>query len=193
MARLTSHHLTANTRPAKIQFKHDRATMDDPATTVMTDFARRHAISIRSDQTLREAETVMISAGIRFLLVLNLEGRLDGLLSYRDISGQKATAAAVRENIRHDELAVSSVMTPLAEVEALDFNQLKKANIRELVEHMRNSGRQHALVTETDKSGHTHVRGMFSIVRIGRQLGVNIESGERARSFSEVEQLLAHA
>lgn len=197
MTRLVTHPLPAGTRPAQREFSRVRATMDDLATTVMTDFTRRRAITAPGEATLKEAENRMISAGVRMLIVVNDKGTIIGLLTYRDIVGQKATAAAVREGTRHKELTVSAVMTPLGEIETLHFVDVDKANIRELVEHMHKSGRQHALVTETDKAGilepgMVRVRGMFSIVRIGRQLGISLEAGAHARSFSEIERMLAH-
>lgn len=175
------------------EFAYKRITMDDPATTAMTDFAHHRAISATPDTTLAAASALMKSAGVRLLLVMNKEGSVEGVLSYRDIVGQKATAAAVREDIAHEKLAISQVMTALPDVEALDYADVGKANVLELVTLMQKSGRQHALVTETDKKGKVRVRGMFSITQIGRQLGIHIEAGERAQSFSEIERLIAAA
>lgn len=193
MTRLVTHRLPSGTRPAQRKRSHAPVTMEDLATKVMTDFTQRPAITIRDEALLKTAESLMISVGLRLLLVLNEKHTIVGLLSYRDIVGQRSTMAAVREGIRHQELTVSHVMTRLADIETLDFAQVEKANIEELIEHMRQSGRQHALVAETGKDGQVRVRGLFSIVRIGRQLGADIQSGERAHSFSEIEQLLTHA
>jgi CBS domain-containing protein len=193
MTRLTTHFLGAGTRPAVPEFAYKRITMEDPATAAMTDFSRHKAITAVPNTTLSTATALMKSVGVRLLLVVNGEGGVEGVLSYRDIIGQKATAAAVRESVPHNKLVISEVMTALPNVEALDYSEVGKANVLELVTLMRERGRQHALVTETDKKGNVSVRGMFSITRIGRQLGIHIEAGERAQSFSEIEQLIAAA
>lgn len=191
MTKLTTHLLPAGTRTAVPEADYKQVAMDDSATEVMTDFSRRRAITTASITTLATAEKLMKLAGVRLLLVVNGGSTIVGVLSYRDIAGQKATAASVREGVAHNELAVSEVMTTLANIEALDYAAVKKATVLELVTLMRERGRQHALVTQTGKSGNVTVRGMFSTTRIGRQLGINVEAGERAQSFSEIEQLIA--
>jgi CBS domain-containing protein len=167
--------------------------MEEPATTVMTDLARQRAITVRPEESLENAERLMISASVRLLLVVDRAGAIIGVLSYRDIVGQRATATAVREGVEHDALPISEIMTTLSEVEALDYAAVNKASVLELVRLMRERGRQHALVIETDAAGTVIVRGIFSITQIGQQLGVNIESGERVQSFSEIERLIAAA
>ncbi len=193
MTRLTTHPLPAGVKPAQPEYAYARATMEDPATAVMTDLTCHRAVIANPGENLEHAERRMISLGVRLLLVLDREGAVIGVLSYRDIVGQKATAEAVREGVRRQELAVSAVMTPLAEVEALDYATVKKASVLDLVRLMHERGRQHALVTEANAGGKAVVRGIFSITQIGRQLGVTIEAGERAQSFSEIEQLIAAA
>lgn len=171
MTRLTTHSLPAGTQLVQPDYVHAPATMDDPATAVMTDLTRHRAIIAQPGETLDDAERRMISVGVRLLLVLDRDGAVTGVLSHRDIVGQKATAEAVREGVGHKTLAVSAVMTPLAEVEALDYAAVKKASVLELVKLMRERGRQHALVTESDAAGKVVVRGIFSITQIGQQLG----------------------
>lgn len=191
MKRLETHPLPPGTHPTRPKFAYTRAAMDDPATTVMTDLAHHHAITTQRDETLFAAERLMRSAGVRLLLVVDRAGAVTGLLTYRDIAGQRATAAAARERVGHGELAVSSVMTPLEEIEALDYAAVRKARVLDLAKLMHERGRQHALATETDSSGGVTVRGIFSITQVGRQLGINIESNGHAQSFSEIERLIA--
>ncbi|MGH8161661.1 MAG: CBS domain-containing protein [Gammaproteobacteria bacterium] len=193
MTRLTTHPLPAGAKPAQPEYVYARATMEDPATAVMTDLARHRAVIAHPGEALEHAERRMISVGVRLLLVVDREGSVVGVLSHRDIVGQKATAEAVREGVSHQALAVSAVMTPLAEVEALDYAAVKKASVLDLVRLMHERGRQHALATETDAEGKMVVRGIFSITQIGRQLGITIEAGERVQSFSEIEHLIAAA
>lgn len=193
MTDLAIHRLPPGTPPAEPEFPYPSATMDDPALAVMTDLTRRRAITCRGDETLRAAERLMISAGVRLLLVVDGKGALVGLLSYRDIIGERATAAAAREGLRHDELGVSAVMTPAAEVETLDYAAVAHARVRDVVRLMHERGRQHALVTETLGKDRVRVRGIFSITQIGRQLGIRIEASGLVQSFAELERLIAHA
>lgn len=165
---------------------------EDPALTVMTDLHHRRAVTIPPGETIEFAEKLMIGAGVRLLLVVTARGDLAGLITYRDLHGEKALAAAAREKTRHNALTVAEVMTPASRIETIPFADLKHARVRDIVELLREHGRQHALVTEAAADGKAvTVRGIFSITQIGRQLGVAIESGERAQSFAEIEHVIA--
>jgi hypothetical protein len=81
-------------------------------------------------------------------------------------------------------------MTPAPRLEALDFRDVRAAKVGHVVATLRQSGRQHALVTDPDG----RIRGIFSATQIARQLGVDAQSvnpTEIAQTFSEIEALLA--
>lgn len=165
---------------------------DDPALTVMTDLHQRRAVTIVPDETIEFAEKLMMGAGVRMLLVVNTRRTLAGLITYRDLHGEMALAAAAREKTPHDALTVAQVMTRASHIETIPLADLSHARVRDVVELLRDHGRQHALVTEANSEQNTvTVRGIFSITQIGRQLGVAIEAGERAQSFAEIEHVIA--
>lgn len=169
-----------------------RCGPDDPALAVMTDLHHRRAVTIPPGETIEFAERLMIGAGVRLLLVVAARGDLAGLITYRDLHGEKALTAAARDKARHDALTVAQVMTPASQIETIPFTGLERARVRDIVELLREHGRQHTLVTESAEDGKSvTVRGIFSITQIGRQLGVAIESGERAQSFAEIEHVIA--
>jgi hypothetical protein len=56
---------------------------------------------------------------------------------------------------------------------------------------LKKAGRQHAVVVERDARGRQLVRGLFSATQVARQLGVAIQTSEVARTFSEIEAMLA--
>lgn len=165
---------------------------DDPALTVMTDLHHCRAVTVSPEERIEFAEKLMIDAGVRLLLVVAARGELAGLITYRDLRGERALTAAARDKARHDALTVAQVMTPASRIETIAFSELKHAHVRDIVELLREHGRQHTLVTESTADGKSvTVRGIFSITQIGRQLGVAIESGARAQSFAEIEHVIA--
>jgi hypothetical protein len=56
---------------------------------------------------------------------------------------------------------------------------------------MKRHGRQHALVAETTDKGMA-VCGIFSATRIGRQLGIPVDTTGVAGTFAELESALTH-
>lgn len=174
------------------EYNPARVGLDDPALAVMTDLLERPAITIRGDDPLQFAEKLMSSAGVRLLLVVDGQHDLEGLLTYRDLHGERAMAAAAHEKISHNGLPVAQVMTPASRIETVSLSAIEHARVRDVVELLREHGRQHTLVTEPgEQNGTVMVRGIFSITQIGRRLGLRISASERAQSFAEIEKLIA--
>jgi ferric-dicitrate binding protein FerR (iron transport regulator) len=82
-------------------------------------------------------------------------------------------------------------MTPVGKLEAMSLREVEGARIGDVVETLKRTGRQHALVVERTPKG-TAIRGIFSASRIGRQLGKPVETAGIAYTFAELEAALTH-
>ncbi len=162
----------------------------DPAIDVMTDLKKVQAITASPQLTIDEALHRMILAGVRQLLVVNNEGILVGVTTYRDINGEKPVVYASREQVSRDQIFVSNIMTPREQVEALQLEDVERARVGDIVATLRDSARQHALVVERDAASGLRVCGLFSITHIGRLLGAEIQPTGIVQSFAELESIL---
>jgi CBS-domain-containing membrane protein len=169
----------------------DRVTLDDAAASVMTDLTRVTAIIILPGDTVDEAHRRMIWRGVRLLLVVDEDRKVLGLLTALDILGEKPVLAASQRGLRREEVQVRDVMTPQESLEVLNMADLRAAKVGHVVATLKKAGRQHAVVVERDMHGRQVVRGLFSATQIARQLGVAIQTSEVARTFSEIEAMLA--
>lgn len=176
-------------------------TRDSPALDVMTDLSRTTPATIRPHAPLAGANQFMITRGVRLLLVVDDSETVVGVITATDILGERAMRTAAERRLKRDELTVSEVMTPVARIEVIDFDELLNSHVGNVLETLRRSGRQHVLVIdhETVPSGRPHaparrrmVRGIFSLSQIARQLGLTMQPGEIARTFSEIEVALDH-
>jgi CBS domain-containing protein len=173
-------------RPTQRQAQ--RVSLESPALDVMTDLERASPATIRPDAPLEGANRFMVTRGVRLLLVVDEQETVLGVITATDILGERPMLAATARNLRRAELAVADVMTPADEVEALALHDVEPARVGHVVETLRRSGRQHALVL--DAAG--GVRGIVSLTQIGRQLGVALAAGgETALTFSQIEAALA--
>ena len=93
--------------------------------------------------------------------------------------------------VKHNEILVSDIMTPLDRLEAIPVEEVRRARVGDIVASLLDTGRQHTLVTEKDDQGKPVVCGIFSLTQIEKQLGVAIPSTEIARTFTEIEATLA--
>ena len=163
--------------------------MDQPAALAMTDLRRVAAVAIHPDASLEVAQQRMVHARVRMLLVTDPAGELLGLITARDLLGEAPIRAAVEDGTARDQLAVRRVMVPGERIQVLDWADVQNASIGDVVQTLRESGRQHALVVHQGRP--PQVCGIFSITQIGRLLGVRMEASDKPQSFAEVEHLLA--
>jgi hypothetical protein len=81
-------------------------------------------------------------------------------------------------------------MTPLAQLEALQYEDVVKASVGDIVETVKTAGRQHMLVIATLEDDTQLITGIFSSTRIEKLLDVKIELSARANSFADLERAL---
>ena len=178
-----------------------RVDLESPALEAMTDLMRASPATIRPQAPIGGANQFMIARGVRLLLVVDDRESVLGVLTATDILGERGFQASIEQHTKRDDLTVADLMTPAGDVEVLALADVEGARVGHVLETLRRSGRQHALVVEQDvipargsldkPLRRTMVRGIFSLSQIARQLGVAIQtSGEVARTFAEIESAL---
>ncbi|MEE8320212.1 MAG: CBS domain-containing protein, partial [Gammaproteobacteria bacterium] len=73
---------------------------DDPAISVMTDLKYVRMITVNPDDTIDTASQIMVHAGVRLLVVLDGNNRLLGLITRRDIMGEKPLSMITKGKMR---------------------------------------------------------------------------------------------
>lgn len=165
-------------------------TLDSDALLVMTDLNRVYAAVIEPQMQVDAARTYMIQRGVRLLFVLNADKTLAGLVTASDILGEKPMRVVQERGIRHDEILISDILTSIGGLEALPMSELAHAKVGHVLATLKDSGRQHALAVEDSPDG-PRVRGIFSLSQVSRQLGISVQITEVAKSFAEIEAILA--
>ena len=169
----------------------DIVTLEDSALQVLTDFQRVTAIITLPGDAVDEAHRRMIQRGVRLLLVVDQDRKVLGVITANDILGEKPMQVIAQRGIRREEVLVRDIMTPQERLDVLKMADLRTAKVGHVVATLKGLGRQHALAVDVEPSGWQTVRGMFSTTQIARQLGVTFQTGEVARTFAEIEALLA--
>jgi len=169
-----------------------RVQANSPATDVMTDLSRVVAITTATGTSIDEAHQAMITHRVRTLFVVDDERVILGVITANDILGGKPIQIAMDRGVRHVEVLVHEVMTPADLLEAMELQDVLQVRVGDIVETLKHSGRQHALVIESGSADATSatrtVRGIFSLTQIARQLGLPPQvGGNVARTFAEIE------
>jgi CBS domain-containing protein len=132
--------------------------INDPAARAMTDFRHDAAPMVGEELDVEHALDEMFRLGTRAFLVLR-EGVVTGLMSVEQ--AQPALGA----------LRVVDVMTPAAQVPAVDWQVIEESRVSDLVDIFEGSGALHLLVLENEDSQLAAVRGLIHRERLERQLG----------------------
>jgi CBS domain containing-hemolysin-like protein len=163
-----------------------KVTLNSPASTIMTDLTRVTAESVTANIAVDEAEQQMIASGIRLLFVTNPMNHVIGIITSKDLSGERILRIVNDTNTPRKDLTVRDIMTPQHRIEVLEMADVASASVGDIVATLKRMGRQHALVVDRDAKGAQTVRGLLSTTQIGRQLGETIDTGDVAGNFAEL-------
>ncbi len=169
----------------------------DPALSVMTDFATSAMFSINHAVQIDQALEYMKAVGVRLLFVLNDDGQLIGLITSTDIQGERPTRYLLSVDATHmtatrADVLVKHIMSALGDWIVLDYRDVEKAIIAQIVTTFKSAGMRHLVVTETGPAG-TAVRGVISATRVEQALGVALEIVRTPRTFAEIEHAVVRA
>ena len=163
-------------------------TLDDPAFSVMTDLREVSAGTTAARETMDRAHAFMIQRGVRLLWVLDADGVIEGVITATDILGEKPMRYMQSRGVPHAELTVADLMTPASMLEALSIQDVAQMRVGHIVATFNHVRRQHVMVAE---DGGTRVRGLFSLSQVARQLGIQMQTFEVARTFADIEAVLS--
>ncbi|WP_164513221.1 CBS domain-containing protein [Thiosocius teredinicola] len=164
----------------------DHVTLDSPAMDVMTDLAKVAAETVPANASVDEAEERMIASGVRLLFVTNQLNQVIGIVTSKDLSGEKILRYINDSNSARKDLIVRDIMTPQHKVEVLEMGDVATARVGDIVATMKRMGRQHALVVDRNADNRQTIRGLLSTTQISRQLGQAIETTDIAGNFANL-------
>lgn len=172
----------------------DLIKLDDPAVTVMTDFKKVSALTIAEKAPIEAANARMKHRGVRLLLAVNDDDTVVGLITSTDLLGAKPIQHIQKHGGAYHDILVQDIMTPQDKLEVICMDDINRSRVGNVVATLKQAGRAHALVVDRHESENRQViRGIISVSQIARQLGIEIPTGEIARTFAEIGTLLAGA
>jgi CBS domain-containing protein len=158
------------------------------ALEVMTDLRFVPAAVILDAVDVETATQKMIARGVRALLVIDASDDVVGVLTARDLMGERLPEVQRATGKHIAEVKVHEIMTGHDKIEVLPLHEVLHAHVGDIVETLKHSGRQHALVVEDDElTGKSHIRGIFSATQIARQLGIVLHQQELAYTFAQID------
>lgn len=163
--------------------------IDSSALEVMTDLRYVPAATSQAHVSVATATQKMIARGVRLLLVVDSADDVIGLITARDLDGDRIKEATASTGLSVDELKVGDIMT--SEIEVLPLEAVLYARVGDIVETLKYSGRQHALVVDEEPfTAKPMIRGVFSASQIARQLSIVSEQQDLTQTFTQIDQAI---
>jgi len=173
--------------------EHSRyLALDAPATEVMTDFRDRWAVVVGPQEFIDIALERMKNNGVRMLLVVGEREKIVGLVTAKDIQGERPVQLVRDGGLTRAEITVAHIMVPQSAIEVFTYASVVNARVGHVVATLHALERQHGLVVEVDEESGAHrVRGLFSTTEIGKRIGRPVsEVMSGAHSLAELTQVL---
>lgn len=170
-------------------------SMDSPALEVMTDFTQTWAVTVTSGMLIDAALQRMKDHGVRMLLVVAEDDEIIGLVTAKDIQGERPIMLVRDGGLIRAEITVAQIMVPQSAIDVITLSSLRNAQVGHVVATMRALERQHALVVEVNESTREHrVRGVISTTNLNKQLGQNVDAiMTGAHSLAELQHTVGGA
>jgi len=165
-----------------------RVTLDDPAFAVMTDLREVSAATTTPEEPIDAAHAAMIRRGVRLLFALDAQGAVAGIITATDLLGAKPMRFMQSHGVTHAEVQVRDIMTPASSLDGLSLIEVAQMRVGHIVATLKTVGRRHLTVAE---DGGSRIRGLFSASQVARQLGMELQTFEVARTFADIEAALA--
>ena len=164
----------------------EQVSLDSPALDVMTDLSKVTAEAVSANVSVDDAEEKMIASGVRLLFVINQLNQVIGIVTSKDLSGERILSRINDSHTARKDLIVRDIMTPQHKIEVLEMGDVATARVGDIVATLKRMGRQHALVVDHAADGRQSVRGLVSTSQISKQLGMAIDTGQIAGSFASL-------
>lgn len=160
-------------------------TTDSPALLFFTDFDRVKPLVVEANLSAIEVKKLMQKSHVQLKFVLDDANHFIGVVSAEDLTDRRIVQK-VSEGSKREDLSITDLMTPKRDLKALDYLEVERATIGEVIDKLKDSGAQHCLVI--DRRRHK-IRGIFSASDISRKLHLPIDIPDKSsfyKVFSEV-------
>src|SRR5262245_35899043 len=100
-----------------------------PALSIMVDFKYHNPPVIDADRFINDAAAEMKTHNLPFLLVVDDEKKVLGVLTSEDVLGEKPVKITQERRISRNEIEVNMVMIPAKDLLAINIDDLQHARV----------------------------------------------------------------
>lgn len=151
-------------------------TLQSPALEFFTDFTVTTPLVVEDSMTALAVKELMLKTHVRLKIVVDSNKKFMGIIAADDLIDRKIVQK-VSEGMVREEISLKEFMKPKQKLRALDYNQVARASIGDVIKVLKQWGEQHCLVL--DRENHV-IRGIFSASDLSRKLHLPIDIQDRS-------------
>lgn len=157
-------------------------TLLSAALDTFLDYTVLPPLTLDPGVTAEAAEIAMLYSHTNLQLVTDADHNLLGIISIRDISGDKMLATAAVMGVSRQDLTVRDLMTPISNLPYVKHDTLSKATVGDLVTILESQKQRFLVVIDQ----HEQLCGLICADDIARLLGRELNILPVANHFGEV-------
>ncbi|ALM54035.1 hypothetical protein [Halomonas huangheensis] len=165
----------------------DDIDQDSPALSLMTDFRQHRPHAVGAAAPALGVARLMATEEVDSKLVVDHHRELIGLLTRERLSEQSLLVAQVTMGIDRESLTAADLMLPRNAMPALDYRDLERATVADLVATLQEAGEPYCLVRDQE---HQQIRGLISMRELSERLHQQLSIKPKASVLKVLNQAL---
>ena len=170
---------------AKQKLPNLKLTLTSPASIVVDAFTDRTLVTVHADDGIQETLHVMHAMKVSVCLVENSRDEVIGIVTKRDLMGQKAVAYAAQSGIPLADLSVRDLMIPRSSLYCISSKEARAADIGDVVETLKRIGDSYILITD-DQVNSSMIECVVSTSEVNSLLDSHLHLGYRAVNMMDM-------
>ncbi|BBW90081.1 hypothetical protein PS1M3_01680 [Pseudoalteromonas sp. PS1M3] len=159
-----------------------------PALKMVNNFTQKKPVRAQHETIIADALKQTSSQQSDFVLVMDDDHKLIGIVSSADLQSAKITIIAQRLNTPRNEVSLRHVMTPINQLMGVSMQSLSYACVGDALQTMEHQGAMFLLVT----TANNEICGLISARQIAKTLHIPLHISPIATSFSDVLESVDH-
>lgn len=180
---VSAEHMSALNQP----IRDTQVRIYSSAKHIFTDFDQVQPLFIEQNAGALFAHELMIKTHVKMKIVVDESETFLGIITADGLSEQ-AIQGRVTKQSKRDDLLVRDFMQPRHALKAIEYTDLLKSNVADVLSILRHSQEQHCLVVQSDRAS---IKGLISASDIIRKLHLNLELNQNP-SFNDIHVYLKH-
>jgi len=177
--KLVSLNPNVSSTAVKETLPHIKLSLSSPAAVLVDAFLDRKPISVHADDSLKDTHHLMHAMKISVCLVENSRNEVIGIVTKRDLMGQRAVAYATKSATPIADLSVRDVMIPRSSLFCISKEQARAASVGEVVATIKRLGDTYILITDNQVNSSV-IQAVVSTSDVDKLLDTHLMLGYKA-------------